>query len=333
MTKRMRLSWRKMIQGRLGKATYRTFFRIDGGEYRPVVTPNPYVADPFLFVRDGVAYLFYETLKAKKGVLGCFRRENGAWKDLGVVLEEPWHLSYPQVFEEDGKVFMIPESCDFRGGFSRGAVRLYEPADFPFGWQETAKLIEEPFSDSTLYRRDGRYYLSCDREHPGESAELWQSLSLTGPWTRHPQSANHSQSKRLRRCGGAFQERDGRLFRIAQDCNGAYGKRLFKVPVEQLTPTEYREGPAELFHTGMRHTYNCAQTPEGFMEVVDELSYRYEFDVHTVLKALAIPFQLMFRFNRRAADGHSGWLFQLFGIQFIHGHPVGRPAFVQIRIK
>lgn len=329
----MKLSWQKMLRGRLGKVTYRTLFRIGGGEYRPVETSNPYIADPFLFVHKGVAYLFYETLKRKKGVLGCFRRENGVWRDLGLVLEEPWHLSYPQVFEEGGRIFMIPESCDFRGGFSRGAVRLYEPTDFPFGWRETAQLIGEPFSDSTLCRKDGHFYLSCDREHPNEAAELWQAPALTGPWTRHPQSAAHNQSKRLRRCGGAFQKIDGRLLRIAQDCNGAYGKRLFKVPVEELTPTAYREGRAELFHAGMRHTYNCARTTEGFMEVVDELSYRYELDVRTVLKALAIPFQLMFRFSRRATAGHAGWLLQILGIQFVHGRPVERPAFIQIRVR
>lgn len=328
----MRICWLKMLRGRLGKVTYRTLFRINGGEYRPIPTGNAYIADPFLFVKGGVTYLFYETLKRKKGVLGCFRRENGGWKDLGLVLEEPWHLSYPQVIEENGRVFMIPESCDFSGGFVRGAVRLYEPTDFPFGWHETMQLIQEPFSDSTLCRKDGHFYLSCDREHPNEAAELWQAPALTGPWTRHPQSAAHNQSKRLRRCGGAFQTEDGRLYRIAQDCNGAYGKRLFRVPVEALSPTAYREGRAELFHTGMRHTYNSVQTPEGLMEVVDELSYRYRFDVRTVLKAMAIPFQLAFRFSRRAKPGRSGWSFQLLGIQFVHGSPVDRPAFVRFRV-
>lgn len=328
----MRICWLKTLRSRLGKVTYRTLFRIDGGEYRPIPTDNTYIADPFLFVKDGVTYLFYETLKAKKGVLGCFRRESGGWTDLGLVLEEPWHLSYPQVFEENGRVFMIPESCDFGGGFARGAVRLYEPTDFPFGWRETKQLIKEPFSDSTLCRKDGHFYLSCDREHPQESAELWHAPALTGPWTRHPQSDAHNQSKRLRRCGGAFQAVDGQLFRIAQDCNGAYGKRLFRVPVERLSPTEYREGAARLFQPGMRHTYNCAETPEGFMEVVDELSYRYVCDMRTILKALAIPFQLMFRFSRRAKPGRSGWLFQLLGVQFVHGSPVARPALVSFRI-
>jgi len=321
-----------MVRARLGTVVYRTHFRVNGGDYRPVPTDNTYIADPFLFVKDGVTYLFYETLKRKKGVLGCFRRENGSWRDLGFVLEEPWHLSYPQVFEDGGRIFMIPESCDFGGGFARGAVRLYEPTDFPFGWHETTRLIPEPFSDSTLLRRGGHFYLACDREHPLEAAELWHALALTGPWTRHPQSAAHNQSKRLRRCGGAFQEIDGRLYRIAQDCNGAYGKRLFRVPIEELSPTSYREGRAELFHTGMRHTYNRAQTPEGLIEVVDELSYCYRFDLRTVLKAIAIPLQLMFRFSRRAKPGRSGWLFQLLGVQFVHGSPVARPALVSFRI-
>lgn len=328
----MRTAWLNMFRKRLGRVSYGVLYRLAGGNYRPVETANPYVADPFLFVRNGVTYLFYETLKGKKGVLGCFRREGGRWVDEGTVLEEPWHLSYPQVFEEGGRVYMIPESCDFRGQFKRGAVRLYEANDFPRGWRQVSVLIEEPFSDSSLLRKDGWYYLSCGREYPTEAAELWYSPALKGPWKRHPRSDAHNQSRRLRRNGGSFLQDGGVLYRIAQDCNGAYGKRLFKVPVLEISPEAYREGPAIPFHAGFRHTYNCAETAEGTMEVVDEMRYRYRFDLRTVLMALAIPFQLAFRFSRRSRNGRRGWLFQFLGVQFVHGFPVERPAFVQFRV-
>lgn len=332
MTRRMKLAWAAWTRKRLGRVSYRTCFRFDGGTWSPVETGNPYVADPFLFVFAGVTYLFYETLKEKKGVLGCFRREGGKWVDLGLVLEEPWHLSYPQVFEDGGRVYMIPESCDFRGQFKCGAVRLYEATDFPRGWRLASVLIGEPFSDSSLLRLGGHCYLSCGREFPSEAAELWHAPSLSGPWSRHPESANHNQSRRLRRNGGAFLCEGGALWRVAQDCNGAYGKRVFKVPILEISPTCYREGAAVLLTGGYRHTYNCAETPEGRMEVVDEMRYRYRLDMRAVLMALALPFQLAFRFSRRARGGRRGWLLQVLGIQFVHGWPVERPALVQLKI-
>lgn len=311
MTKRSRVLWQRFLQGRLARPVYRTLFRFNGGEYRPIPTDNAYVADPFVFVQGVRTFLFYETLKDKKGVLGCFRWENGSWRDLGIVLEEPWHLSYPQVFEEDGRVYMIPESCDFRGRGARGAVRLYEAEEFPSKWKLASVLIREPFSDSTLLRKDGNCYLFCDREFPDEAAELWWSPSVFGPWTRHPQSGNCNQSRRLRRCGGSVlvppSGSRSPACRIAQDCNGAYGRRLFKVPILKLSPEEYQEGRAEPFHGNFRHTYNRQETPDGMLEVLDELSYDFTPTPRSVLKALAIPFQCLVRRRRdRPALFHIG---------------------------
>ena len=136
-------------------------------------------------------------------------------------------------------------------------------------------LIDRPLADSTLLRKDGRYYLACYRVAPDLGAELWQAESLVGPWMQHPKSRKVNQSRRLRRCGGQWLQRDGRLFRVAQDCNGFYGKRVFRVPVEALTPEDYREGRAELLidaasePCGRKHTYNEIQTPQGKMVAED----------------------------------------------------------------
>ena len=57
-------------------------------------------------------------------------------------------------------------------------------------------------------------------------------------------------------------ERDGKLYRVAQDCNGCYGKRLFKVEVREITPSVYSEGDSILLldkntHPKLyKHTYN-----------------------------------------------------------------------------
>lgn len=219
-----------------------------------------YTADPFLFRYDGVNWLLYETLDKKdKGVLGVFKEEHGRWKNWGKVLERACHLSYPQVFEDNGKIYMIPESSDE----GRGKVDLYESTNFPSGWKFVKTLIKESSVDSTLVRKGGYYYLFCNVITSPNRAELWFAPSLLGPWEKHPQAMNINQSFRLRRNGGAFLEIDGKLHRVAQDCNGAYGKRLFAVPVLELSSEKYKEGPATLLLEGRlsefkngRHTYN-----------------------------------------------------------------------------
>lgn len=254
----------KVIEPRMGKAPWHRDF----------------CADCFPFSHGGKLYLFYETVNpAYKGLLGCFVLEGEQWRQLGPVLEQPWHMSYPQVFEENGHLYMIPEQSNH----GKGDVSLYEATDFPKGWVKVATLINRPFADSTLLRKDGHCYMACYTTSPNDSAELWHAPSLLGPWERHSQWFNVNQSRRLMRCGGAFLEEDGKIYRIAQDLNGGYGKRLFKVPVLKISPTEYKEGPAELmlgyetYPKGeSKHTFNRIVHNGQRVEVYDTKSYVFK---------------------------------------------------------
>lgn len=232
-----------------------------------------FCADPFLFHYQDANWLFYETVnKAGKGMLGVLKEIDGAWVDQGIVLEEPFHLSYPQVFEHEGRVYMIPESCDF----GKGNVSLYTTDSFPFGWRKVQTLIDKPFADATVLHHEGYWYMACYTIPPHETAELWHAPTLFGPWERHPQWRNINQSNRLRRCGGSYIRRGKELYRVAQDCNGPlYGKRLFKVKVNKISPTEYDEGIATLLHDrtkppyGYCHTYNEVMVDGRRLCVVD----------------------------------------------------------------
>jgi len=256
---------------------WRSYARFDGGDLNWADPGEsdwhlPFVADPFLFVRHDGLWLFYETLnRDHKGVLGCFKYADGQWVQQGKVLEMPWHLSYPQVFETDGHVYMIPEQSNQ----GRGTVDLYEAQDFPYKWEKHSTLIDRPFADATLLHYDGYWYLACYRVPPIEGAELWCAPSLFGPWHRHPQFDKINQSKRLRRCGGAFINEGGRLYRVAQDCNGFYGIRLWQVPVTDISPTSYHEGEARVMidkqdePKGMKHTFNEVVYDGNRLEVID----------------------------------------------------------------
>lgn len=242
------------------------------GEIPVKVGKMRFCADPFLFHWHGTNWLFYESLDKKgKGYIGCYKEENGKWVQQGKVLEETWHLSYPQVFEEDGKVYMIPESCDF----GKGDVSLYEAVDFPKKWEKVAKLIDRPFADSTILKYEGHWYMACYTIPPKETAELWHAPSLLGTWERHPMWNKINQSNRLRRCGGFFINRDEGLCRVAQDCNGVYGKRLWSVAIDEITPVSYSEGEARVLVSkdaepfGFKHTYNEITVDGHRISVVD----------------------------------------------------------------
>ena len=261
---------------------YHAFVRANRGlEYR-IRLPDcdldgEFVADPFLFAWHNHVWLFFEGMyKGRgdrgiaRGVIGCLRYDRDGWSYQGVVLEEPYHLSYPQVFEDNGVVYMIPETAQ------AGEVVLYEAVDFPMGWRKKAVLIQGKYVDSTIFHKEGEYYIVTTPDDNRSCAELWRAASLVGPWEKHPASDKVSSSPALRRNGGAVYKEAGHIYRIAQDCDGGYGKRLYRVPVLDVSQDSYSEGAPDLLsdaiswpQPGMHHTYNRIRIGETLFEVVD----------------------------------------------------------------
>ena len=333
MTTTMRMLWAREFRRLFRTDRYRVAVkRPDGACVIPAMGDGPwnagYCADPFLFRHNGENWLFYETLDAKgKGVLGCFRERGGEWVNEGIVLEEPFHLSYPQVFELDGRIYMLPETT------GSGEVRLYESADFPRGWKKAATLIEGQLADATLLECGGRWYLAGLQRRtriPG----LWHAPALLGPWREHPKSGNVNRSARLRRCGGPFLEEDGRLWRMAQDCNGEYGRRLFRVPVLSISEGEYSEGAAERFPLpgdwpevpGKWHTYGRMDVPEGRYEVIDVLDHPLKSLPSRIAGALSLVAHQLFRIRHKGG----GLLVQFCGLQYVRGRVRRQPALVSL---
>src|SRR6056297_620224 len=65
--------------------------------------PAAFVADPFMLRRDGRWYMFMEILNriTRRGVIGLAVSEDGAtWRYQRVVLEEPFHMAYPQILRD-----------------------------------------------------------------------------------------------------------------------------------------------------------------------------------------------------------------------------------------
>ena len=127
----------------------------------PVLTRNDvcdvsagYVADPFMINVEGTWYMFFEVLneRSKKGEIGLATSLDGLrWSYRQIVLDEPFHLSYPYVFEWNNEFFMVPET------FQTNSVRLYRAEAFPFRWSLVATLLEgKDYVDSSLVRFGGQ---------------------------------------------------------------------------------------------------------------------------------------------------------------------------------
>jgi hypothetical protein len=196
------------------------------------------LADPFMLIRDGVFYLFFEILltSQNKGVIGHAVSADGyEWQYRGVVLEENFHLSYPHVFEWNGQVYMVPESNE---DFS---VRLYRAVEFPKRWEFVNKLLTgHDYVDATLFRYNDMWWMFASTTR-NDVLNLYYSPNLKDGWSAHPMNPVVKLDKHIARPGGKVIEHEGKLYRFGQDDDPDYGIQVFAFEIVELNTKVYRE--------------------------------------------------------------------------------------------
>ena len=83
-------------------------------KYKIIKNPDwAWAADPFLVEYQGDIYLFAELFLYKterNAVLGYCKYSNGTFGEWTVTMDKHWHLSYPNVFVLEDKLYMCPET-------------------------------------------------------------------------------------------------------------------------------------------------------------------------------------------------------------------------------
>lgn len=198
-----------------------------------------FIADPFILKKQEKYFMFFELLNrsSNKGEIGYALSVDGInWRYGKKVLDEPFHLSYPHVFEWENNYYLIPES------YQDLSVRLYKAIEFPEKWEYQGNLLNGyRFVDPTLFRFDGKWWLFVSDSNDWDVLNLYYSDSLDGVWKSHPANPIVKFNKRYARPGGRVFVNNGRPYRLAQDCEQYYGHRVFVFEITKLTEKLYSE--------------------------------------------------------------------------------------------
>ena len=237
-------------------------------------------ADPFPLQKDGRSFIFFEELpygapRAHISVVEVNRK--GEASAPLKVLERDYHLSYPFLIEEDGELFMIPETAD------NATVELYRCVEFPHKWKLERVLVEGlKCADATLHREHDRWWMFTTATRPGgadinDELHLFSAERLLGDWKPHRGNPVKSDVRSARPAGRLFRRGDA-LYRPGQIGAPIYGAGIALHRVERLTPDEYLERedrrivPATEPFLGI-HTINRA----GDLSVADAFRRRSRF--------------------------------------------------------
>lgn len=207
--------------------------------------PGRFAADPFGLERDGVLHVFFEDYDQQmaRGTISHIEiAADGTPGDPEPVLDPRVHTSYPFLVEDQGSVFLMPETA------AAGKLVLYEAVEFPRRWRPAATLLEDvPAVDASVVEFGGGWWMFATRLDRGANHNLfiWHAPELTGPWTPHARNPVKTDARSARPGGTPFVS-GGKLYRPSQDDSHGYGGRVVVNEVEILTPRAFAERPVRL---------------------------------------------------------------------------------------
>ena len=238
-------------------------------------------ADPFAIERDGQRFVFIEEMiRGGHGHISVMRvTPDGRCSAPVPVLEKPYHLSYPFLFEHDGELYMVPESGENR------TIDAYRCTGFPLRWEHAATLMSDVFAvDATLHRHDDRWWMFVTLRESDETDCLDElhifhaDHPLSGDWRAHALNPI-STDVRDARPAGAILTLNGERYRPAQNGGVRYGYGIGIHRIETLTADDYRETLVSSITPDWDRSINATHTLNraGGLTVGDASRRRFRF--------------------------------------------------------
>jgi hypothetical protein len=232
-------------------------------DFKPLNPPlDRFWADPFIWVHENTYYIFIEELlySTNRGRIVCLTLD----KEMNilsnqVVLERPYHLSYPFLFEYESQLYMIPETGKNNG------IELYRCTRFPDKWEFEKTLIGNVYAvDVTLVNAHEKWWLFTNLQ--AEDGSTWDTLHLyyadhplSDLWIPHPLNPIVKDVNSARPAGRIILH-EGSLIRPSQDCSVRYGYATNFNRITALTETDYSETCEYTFKPPQKSTILATHT-------------------------------------------------------------------------
>lgn len=236
-----------------------------------------FFADPFILKADddSIEILAEEYIFWEKGTIVWLRVDRKTYRllDRKQILALPTHLSYPVIFEDTGRVFIMPENGE------SGKLTVYEYFPETVSVKPVRVVSDESLADATPFTSvDGNNYLLATKQPNAQSGSYLYKYDKGSGKYLSVFNETVVDGPGQSRMGGAFFSAGGRLYRPAQDCTRGYGKALTIFEVTSIEP-EYKEKrlfrlepQSWRYNLGM-HTLNFHQ--KSGLSVVDSYGYLY----------------------------------------------------------
>lgn len=200
-----------------------------------------FLADPFpLRTRQGLSIIYEDfNIDANYGNISLMNLD-GNFNVTGkkVLLDTRKHMSFPFLFRENGKTYIIPESVRSNG------VCCYEYNEDRQSLRFTGLISEMPLYDPALIMHNGKYWLfgSVFESRQVYKLYVFWADSLAGPYygvKSNPVKTGLDAT----RAAGNFIISGGEIFRPSQNCANEYGESITVNRITRLDEEGFAEEP------------------------------------------------------------------------------------------
>lgn len=227
-----------------------------------------FLADPFGWRdMDGRLHVFaehYDYRHRHGTIVSLVYDEALQLVDRRPCLNEPWHLSYPQVFAGEGAVWMLPEA------HRSGGLTLYRAHNGLSDWRAECRIdLDCVPVDASMLRHGDRwwlFYAPADSKVTKRShLHVAWAERLTGPWTPHLGNPVRIDP-RSARPGGTPVVIGERIMLPVQDNGATYGGALRPLWIDRLDEGYFAAqagealtppNPSGLYRHGMHSLTAC----------------------------------------------------------------------------
>ncbi len=252
------------------EGTYGMAYRTKGSEeYKSVIpTATCGYADSFVYEYNGTIAVFVELLDFYYGLgtIGVFEIVDGEAIGPVEIIKEQTHMSFPNVFDHDGCIYMIPET------YNANDIHLYKCIDFPYKWEKTQALLENcHIVDCALYENSGVTYVI------GYDIDIEKARIFVVDWDHWKLEEIFPKGSYCEeRPGGTFYIENGQLKRVIQDCHKTYGDYIRIYSVDRMDMEVFEEHEEKvikvndyIFETKLRYQHTHQYSVSEHYEAID----------------------------------------------------------------
>lgn len=201
-------------------------------------------ADPFPFSLNGSLFILCEGIPkaGTKGVIVLMEiAEHGRVKSERVILDLPYHLSFPNPADDGALISILPECA----AIGRIQVATFDRTLSRALSFEEVHLPHSAYRDTVVFFRDGIEWLFSSAPIEGESSiggglfAFYRKMN-TAAWIPHHRNPILLDLRNGRAAGKVVVDQ-GKVIRLAQNCLRSYGNGISAYEIRSLSPTDFDE--------------------------------------------------------------------------------------------